>query len=51
LLRALAAHRAAHPDSNIEQIHFFPLGGIAATAEWAQAHGGAAARPAARAAG
>ncbi|MFP4406601.1 methylenetetrahydrofolate reductase, partial [Rhodosalinus sp.] len=51
LLRDLAARRAASPSARIAQIHFFPLGGIAATAEWAQQHGGAAARPAARATG
>jgi len=40
----LAAHKASHPDFNIEQVHFFPLGGFKANAEWAMAHGGAAAR-------
>jgi methylenetetrahydrofolate reductase (NADPH) len=34
---------------NIERIHFFPLGGIKANAEWAMTHGGAAAQPAAAA--
>ena len=33
----LAAHRAAHPDSLIEQVHIFPLGGIRAAADWAKA--------------
>jgi methylenetetrahydrofolate reductase (NADPH) len=42
----LAAHMAANPDFGIAQIHFFPLGGITATATWAAEHGGAAARPA-----
>ncbi len=46
LVAKLAAHKAAHPECNIEQIHFFPLGGIGATAEWAIAHGGRNARPA-----
>ena len=46
LLARLAAHKAAHPECNIEQVHFFPLGGIGATAEWAIAHGGRNARPA-----
>lgn len=32
----LAAWRAAHPDSLIERIHIFPLGGIGASAEWAK---------------
>ncbi|WP_102108887.1 5,10-methylenetetrahydrofolate reductase [Oceaniglobus roseus] len=43
----LAAHKAAHPDFNIEQVHFFPLGGIKTNAEWAMSHGGASAKPAA----
>lgn len=34
----LAAWRAAHPDSLIEQLHIFPLGGIAASADWARVH-------------
>jgi methylenetetrahydrofolate reductase (NADPH) len=46
ILADLAAARAAGRATNIERIHFFPLGGIAANAEWAIAHGGAAARPA-----
>ena len=37
----LAAYRAANPDSLIEKLHFFPLGGIAASADWAVRHGGA----------
>ncbi|SNR27207.1 5,10-methylenetetrahydrofolate reductase [Puniceibacterium sediminis] len=47
VLSRLAAHKAAHPDSNIEHVHFFPLGGITANAEWAIANGGAAGVPAA----
>jgi len=31
---ALALHKAANPDFNIERVHFFPLGGIGKTAEW-----------------
>lgn len=46
LLRVLAAHKAANPDTGIARVHFFPLGGIAASANWAIYHGGAAARPA-----
>jgi len=42
----LAAHKAANPDFNIEQVHFFPLGGIQTSAEWAIKHGGARTRPA-----
>ncbi|BBU56334.1 methylenetetrahydrofolate reductase [Mameliella alba] len=47
VLSQLAAHKAANPDFNIEQVHFFPLGGIKTNAEWAIANGGAAGRPAA----
>jgi methylenetetrahydrofolate reductase (NADPH) len=46
VLEALAAHKAAHPDFNIEQVHFFPLGGIKTNATWAVEAGGDAARPA-----
>ena len=35
VLTDLAAHRTAHPDSLIQQVHFFPLGGIRTSAEWA----------------
>lgn len=34
--QALADHKAAHPDSLIEKAHIFPLGGIAAAADWAR---------------
>ena len=47
VLNDLANHKAANPDFNIEQVHFFPLGGIKTNAEWAIANGGAAGRPAA----
>ncbi len=47
VLSDLAAHKAAHPDFAVAQVHFFPLGGIGATAIWARDHGGAAGRPAA----
>ena len=33
LIAELAAHKAAHPDFAVESVHFFPLGGIAASAE------------------
>ncbi|MGP9792126.1 methylenetetrahydrofolate reductase [Roseinatronobacter sp. NSM] len=46
LLADLAAHKAATPDFALEHVHFFPLGGIKANADWNIAHGGAAARPA-----
>lgn len=44
VLTALAAHKAKTPGFGIEQVHFFPLGGIKANATWAAEHGGAAAR-------
>jgi methylenetetrahydrofolate reductase (NADPH) len=43
----LAAHKAANPGFNIEQVHFFPLGGIKTNAEWATRNGGASGIPAA----
>lgn len=46
VLTELAAHKAANPDFNIEQVHFFPLGGIKNCANWATEHGGAATQPA-----
>ena len=46
VLSDLAAHKAANPDSNIEQVHFFPLGGIKTNAQWAQDHGRASGVPA-----
>ena len=42
----LAAHKAANPDFNITNMHFFPMGGIKANAQWAMDHGGDATRPA-----
>ena len=36
VLAALAAHKAAHPGFGIEQVHFFPLGGIKTCATWAR---------------
>lgn len=38
----LARHKATNPDSLIEQLHLFPLGGIKASADWAWEHGRAA---------
>lgn len=46
VLTDLAAHKAAKPDFNIAQVHFFPLGGIKTCATWATEHGGENARPA-----
>ena len=45
----LAAHKAAHPGFGIEQVHFFPLGGIKTNAQWVTENGGAAGKPAAAA--
>jgi methylenetetrahydrofolate reductase (NADPH) len=45
-LQALAAHKARHPDFGIEQVHFFPLGGIKTNAQWVTDHGGRAGQPA-----
>jgi methylenetetrahydrofolate reductase (NADPH) len=42
----LAAHKAANPAFGIEQVHFFPLGGIKTNAEWVTANGGASGKPA-----
>lgn len=41
VLADLAAYQQKHPHSSIAQVHIFPLGGIKASAEWANAHGGA----------
>ncbi|WP_457646446.1 methylenetetrahydrofolate reductase [Profundibacter sp.] len=46
LLTELAAYKAENPDSNIAQVHFFPLGGIKTNANWAITHGGKSAVPA-----
>ena len=47
VLTKLAAHKAKNPDFNIEQVHFFPLGGITSNATWAIKNGGAGTAPAA----
>ena len=46
ILTELAAHKAANPDFGIEQVHFFPLGGIKTNATWVTEHGGASGVPA-----
>lgn len=46
VLNALAAHKAANPGFGIEQVHFFPLGGIKTNAAWVTDNGGAAGVPA-----
>ena len=42
----LAAHKAKNPNFAIEQVHFFPLGGITTNAAWVTENGGAAGKPA-----
>ena len=49
IITELAAHKAKNPGFGIEQVHFFPLGGIKTNAQWATDHGGAAGVPAANA--
>lgn len=46
VITELAAHKAANPDFNITNVHFFPLGGIKTNANWAINNGGASGRPA-----
>lgn len=46
VIAELAAHKVAHPDFNITNVHFFPLGGIKTNANWAIENGGASAVPA-----
>ena len=48
VLAELADHKAANPDFNITNVHFFPLGGIKTNATWAIENGGASAVPAAQ---
>lgn len=42
----LAAHKAKNPSFGIEQVHFFPLGGIKTNATWVTENGGASGVPA-----
>lgn len=42
----LAAHKAKNPNFGIEQVHFFPLGGIKTNAQWVTDNGGASGVPA-----
>ena len=46
VITALAAHKAANPDFNITNVHFFPLGGIKTNANWAIENGGHSTVPA-----
>ena len=45
VIAELAAHKAANPDFNITQVHFFPLGGIKTNANWAIENGGTSGPP------
>ena len=45
MLDCLAGHKSKHPESNITNVHFFPLGGIMATAKWVMQNGGDSGRP------
>jgi methylenetetrahydrofolate reductase (NADPH) len=42
MLLELAEYKEQHPGFGVEQVHFFPLGGIKANANWVTEHGGAA---------
>ena len=46
VLAALAAHKARTQGFGIEQVHFFPLGGIKTNAQWVTDNGGASGQPA-----
>lgn len=41
IITELADHKAANPNFNIAQVHFFPLGGIKTNTSWVMEHGGA----------
>lgn len=45
VIAQLAAHKAATPDFNITNVHFFPLGGIKTNANWAINNGGTSTVP------
>ena len=45
IITELADYKAANPDFNIAQVHFFPLGGIKTNTAWAMENGGASAVP------
>ena len=46
MLDCLAHHKSQHPEFNITNVHFFPLGGIVATAKWVMQNSGEFNRPA-----
>ena len=45
VIAELAGQKAKTPGFNIEQVHFFPLGGIKTNAQWVTDHGGASGVP------
>lgn len=45
IISDLANHKAANPSFNLEQVHFFPLGGIKTNAAWATDNGGTETQP------
>jgi methylenetetrahydrofolate reductase (NADPH) len=45
VITELANYKAANPDFNIAQVHFFPLGGIKTNTAWAMENGGTSAVP------
>lgn len=45
ILLELANYKERNPGFGVEQVHFFPLGGIKANADWIGEHGGASGRP------
>ena len=36
IINALAKFKEDHSDFNVEQVHFFPLGGIKRTVDWVE---------------
>ncbi|MGH1465433.1 MAG: methylenetetrahydrofolate reductase [Cognatishimia sp.] len=46
VVKALAAHKATHPDFNIQVAHFFPMGGIKTNAKWVTENGDSSVKPA-----
>lgn len=46
VITALARHKADNPGFGVEQVHFFPLGGIKATTDWVKENGGASGKAA-----
>lgn len=46
VITELAEYKAKHPEFNVTNVHFFPLGGINASAQWAIDNGGDSTVPA-----